>query len=142
MAASVNQLMAYSAGLVGIILFKTLTPAFYARQDFRTPVRIAIGVVISVQLLNVLLVPQLKVAGLALSIGLGACINAGAMFFLLYRRGIFVPQAGWPAFFAKLAVAVTAMGALAWYASGMFEWTRPHLHGLLRAGTLLLIVSL
>ncbi|MES2016625.1 MAG: murein biosynthesis integral membrane protein MurJ [Pseudomonadota bacterium] len=140
-AASVNPLMAYSAGLLGIILVKTLTPAFYARQDFRTPVRIAIGVVISVQLLNIVLVPYFQVAGLALSIGLGACINAGAMFFLLYRRGIFVPQAGWPLFFGKVTVAVTAMGALAWYASAQFAWTSPHLHGLLRAGTLLLIVS-
>ena len=39
--ASALPLMAYSAGLVGIILVKTLAPAFYARQDIRTPVRIA-----------------------------------------------------------------------------------------------------
>jgi putative peptidoglycan lipid II flippase len=140
-AASVTPLMAYSAGLVGIIAVKTLTPAFYARQDFRTPVRIAIGVVVSVQLLNLLLVPYFQVAGLALSIGLGACINAAVMFFLLYRRGIFVPQAGWMVFFAKLGVAVAAMGALAWYASGLFIWTGPQVHGLLRAAMLLAIVA-
>jgi putative peptidoglycan lipid II flippase len=142
-ANSVAPLMAYSAGLVGIIMVKTLTPAFYARQDFRTPVRIAIGVVISVQLLNLVLVPQFKVAGLALSIGLGACINAGVMFFLLRKRAIFTPQAGWPLFFAKLVLAVAVMGALAWFASAQFIWTGPgQLHGLLRAGALLAVVTL
>ncbi|MES2317563.1 MAG: murein biosynthesis integral membrane protein MurJ [Pseudomonadota bacterium] len=142
-ANSVYPLMAYSAGLIGIILVKTLTPAFYARQDFRTPVRIAIGVVISVQLLNLVLVPAMGVSGLALSIGLGACINAGVMFFLLLRRKIFVPQPGWFMFFAKLLVAVTAMGALAWYASAQFAWTgtSQHLQGFARAGVLFLIVS-
>lgn len=140
-ANSVTPLMAYCAGLVGIIAVKTLTPAFYARQDFRTPVRIAIGVVVSVQLLNLVLVPAFGVAGLALSIGLGACINAAVMFFLLHRRGIFVPQAGWALFFAKLVLAVAVMGALAWYASAMFAWTGPHVHGLLRAARLLAIVS-
>jgi putative peptidoglycan lipid II flippase len=140
-ANSVAPLMAYCAGLVGIIAVKTLTPAFYARQDFRTPVRIALGVVVSVQLLNLLLVPYFRVAGLALSIGLGACINAAVMFFLLRRRGIFVPQAGWLLFFAKLVIAVTAMGALAWYASSLFIWTGPHVGGLLRAARLMAIVS-
>jgi putative peptidoglycan lipid II flippase len=140
-ANSVTPLMAYCAGLVGIIAVKTLTPAFYARQDFRTPVRIAIGVVVSVQLLNLVLVPAFGVAGLALSIGLGACINAAVMFFLLHRRGIFVPQAGWALFFAKLVLAVAVMGALAWYASAMFAWTGPHVPGLLRAARLLAIVS-
>jgi putative peptidoglycan lipid II flippase len=140
-AASATPLMAYSAGLVGIIAVKTLTPAFYARQDFRTPVRIAIGVVVSVQLLNLVLVPYFQVAGLALSIGLGACINAAVMFFLLHKRGIFVPQTGWLVFFAKLVVAVTAMGALAWFASAQFAWTGPQVHGLQRAAVLLAIVS-
>ena len=142
-ANSVAPLMAYSAGLLGIIAVKILTPAFYARQDFRTPVRIAIGVVISVQLMNLVLVPQLQVAGLALSIGLGAVINAGVMYFLLRKRGIFIPQPGWLVFFSKLAVAVALMGALAWYAATQFAWTGtgPHLDGFLRAGVLLLIVT-
>ncbi len=142
---SVAPLMAYSAGLLGIIMVKILTPAFYARQDFRTPVRIAIGTVISVQLMNLVLVPLFQVAGLALSIGLGACINAGAMYFLLRKRGIFIPQPGWLVFFLKLVVAVVAMGAIALFAADRFAWSGAGpgypLHGFLRAGMLMLIVS-
>ena len=64
-------LILWLLGLIGIILVKTLAPAFYARQDIRTPVKIAIGVLIATQLMNLLFVPYIAVAGLALSIGLG-----------------------------------------------------------------------
>lgn len=33
---STQPLVAYSLGLIGIILVKTLAPAFYARQDIHT----------------------------------------------------------------------------------------------------------
>jgi putative peptidoglycan lipid II flippase len=36
-----NALVAYSIGLLGLILVKVLAPGFYARQNVRTPVRIA-----------------------------------------------------------------------------------------------------
>ena len=36
-----SALVAYSIGLVGLILVKVLAPGFYARQNIRTPVRIA-----------------------------------------------------------------------------------------------------
>ena len=141
--AAAAPLMAYCAGLVGIIVTKTLTPAFYARQDFKAPVRIAIGVVIAVQLMNLVLVDLLHgVAGLALSIGFGACLNGGSLFYLLKKRGTFVPQPGWPLFFAKLVIAVLLMGALAWYAASWLDWTDAHLNKLLRAGILAAIVAL
>ena len=142
--AAAAPLMAYSVGLIGIITVKTLTPAFYARQDYKAPVRIAIGVIVAVQLMNLVLVPLLNgVAGLALSMGLGACINAGCLFYLLYKRRVFVPQPGWFLFFARLVIAVAVMGALCWYAAGQFVWTGtgPRLSGLLRAGVLMGIVS-
>jgi len=134
-------LVAYSAGLLGIIVVKILTPAFYARQDFRTPVRIAIGTVITVQLMNLVLVPLMGVAGLALSIGLGACVNAGCMYFLLCKRGIYRPQPGWLMFFFKLTVAVLVMGAIAWDTSGRFAWIAADVNGLLRAAVLAAIVA-
>lgn len=142
--AAAAPLMAYSAGLIGIIAVKALTPAFYARQDFQAPVRIAIGVIVAVQLMNLVFVPLLNgVAGLALSMGIGACINAACLFFLLYRRRVFVPQAGWLGFFTKLAIAVAVMGALCWYAAAQFTWTGngAHLGGLLRIGVLMAIIS-
>src|SRR5690606_29084830 len=67
-------LMGYGAGLIGLVAIKVLAPGFYARQDIRTPVKIAIGVLVLTQLLNVVLVPHLAHAGLALAIGLGALV--------------------------------------------------------------------
>ncbi|UOD27861.1 murein biosynthesis integral membrane protein MurJ [Massilia violaceinigra] len=139
--ASAMPLMAYSAGLVGIILVKTLTPAFYARQDVRTPVRIAIGVLVAVQLMNLVFVPLLGVAGLALSIGLGACINAAVLYAMLRKRGIFVPQPGWLVFFAKLVIAVAVMGLIAYYCKIQFDWTALQARPWLRAGALFAIVA-
>jgi putative peptidoglycan lipid II flippase len=133
-------LMAYSAGLVGIILVKTLAPAFYARQDIRTPVRIAMGVLVATQLMNLLFVPFLGVSGLALSIGLGACINAGFLYAGLRRRGIYVPQSGWIGFFVRLAVAVGVMGAVAWFGQAQFDWAAMQAHPWMRAGALLAII--
>jgi putative peptidoglycan lipid II flippase len=139
-AASAGPLMAYSVGLVGIILVKTLAPAFYARQDIRTPVKIAIGVLIATQLMNYLFVPRMQVAGLALSIGLGACINAAFLFTGLRSRGIYVPKAGWGGFFLRLVAAVSVMGALSWWCARQFDWAGLHAHPWLRVGALFAIV--
>jgi putative peptidoglycan lipid II flippase len=140
-ARAAAPLTAYSAGLIGIILVKTLAPAFYARQDIRTPVRIAVGVLVATQLMNLIFVPVLGVAGLALSIGLGACLNAGFLYTGLRRRGIYTPHAGWIGFFVRLLVAVSVMGALTWFCQAQFDWAALRAHPWLRVGALLLIIS-
>ena len=116
--ATREAVIAYSVGLVGLILVKVLAPAFYARQDIKTPVRIAIVTLVATQVLNALLVGPLKHAGLALAISLGACLNAGLLFWLLRRRGIYEPQQGWGRFILKLVVAVSVMAVAIWFAAG------------------------
>ena len=49
----------------------------------------------------------LKHAGLALAIGLGACLNAALLYRTLRQQEIFKPQPGWPIFILKVAAAVT-----------------------------------
>jgi putative peptidoglycan lipid II flippase len=139
---SAAPLMAYSAGLIGIILVKTLAPAFYARQDIRTPVKIAVGVLFATQAMNFVFVPLLGVAGLALSIGLGACINAGFLYSGLRQRGIYTPQEGWMGFFVRLAVALCAMGAIAWICQSQFDWTALRARPLLRLAALFGIIGI
>ncbi len=139
---SAQPLIAYSVGLIGIILVKTLAPAFYARQDIRTPVKIAIGVLIATQLMNLVFVPLIAVAGLALSIGLGACLNAGFLYSGLLRRGIYVPQPGWLTFFAKLVVALCVMGAVAMFSAARFDWIALQAHPLLRGTYLFAILGI
>ena len=72
-----DALIAYSIGLIGLILVKVLAPGFYARQNIKTPVKIAVITLIATQLMNLAFIIPLKHAGLALAIGLGACLNAG-----------------------------------------------------------------
>ncbi|WP_249671584.1 murein biosynthesis integral membrane protein MurJ [Pseudomonas abieticivorans] len=111
-AMTQRALIAYSVGLLGIILIKVLAPGFYAQQNIRTPVKIAISTLIATQLFNLLLITHLQHAGLALAISLGACMNAGLLFWQLRKQKMFEPQPGWGTFFFKLLVAVAAMSAV------------------------------
>ncbi|MBA3902298.1 MAG: lipid II flippase MurJ, partial [Rhodocyclaceae bacterium] len=113
-----EALVAYSVGLTGLILVKVLAPGFYARQDIRTPVRIALVTLVATQLMNLAFVFWLRHAGLALSIGLASCLNAALLWRALRRRGDYVPQPGWTAFLLKLLVALAAMGAILWFGTG------------------------
>jgi len=113
-----EALMAYSAGLLGLIMVKVLAPGFYARQNIKTPVKIAIFTLLATQAMNLAFIWKLQHAGLALSIGLGACLNAGLLYYQLRRHDIFQPQPGWMMFLLKLAVALAVMGAALWFAMG------------------------
>lgn len=113
-----HAVVAYSIGLVGLIAVKVLAPGFYARQDIRTPVKIAVVTLVFTQLLNLVFVWHLRHAGLALAISIGACLNAWLLLRGLRRRLIYQPMPGWGAFLLKLALAVYVMGALLWLLSG------------------------
>jgi putative peptidoglycan lipid II flippase len=117
-----RALVAYSVGLVGMILVKILAPGFYARQNVVTPVKIGVLTLVATQLMNLAFIVPLQHAGLALAIGLGACLNAGLLYRMLRRTGIYVPQPGWGAFAAKVAGAVAAMAALLYFAMGPGAW--------------------
>jgi len=110
-------LMAYSTGLLGLILVKVLAPAFYARQDIRTPVKIAVVTLVITQMLNFAFIGPFKHAGLALATGLGSCLNAALLYYLLHKRGIHKPRPGWAIFLLKLLLAVSAMAVVLWFAA-------------------------
>ncbi|MCX5590834.1 murein biosynthesis integral membrane protein MurJ [Alcaligenes endophyticus] len=114
---------AYSAGLLGLLAVKILAPGFYARQDIRTPVKIAIVVLLFTQLMNLILVPWLAHAGLALSIGLGASLNALSLLYLLIKRGIYQSSTGWGMFMLKLIPALTALATILLCAQRYIDWT-------------------
>jgi len=117
-----QALVAYSVGLVGMILVKILAPGFYARQNVVTPVRIGIVTLVATQAMNFAFVGLFKHAGLALAIGLGACLNAGLLYRYLRAHGIFTPQAGWGAFAVKIIGAVVVMAAALHFAMGAPDW--------------------
>ncbi len=138
-----QALMAYSVGLVGIILVKILAPGFYARQNVVTPVKIGILTLLATQAMNLAFVGTLRHAGLALAIGLGACLNAGLLYRYLRRDGAFSPQPGWPVFLLKVAAAVafmavvlfTTMGEAGWWLEAPWQRKLPAVIGLVALGT-------
>jgi putative peptidoglycan lipid II flippase len=103
---------------VGLILVKILAPGFYARQNVMTPVKIGLVTLAATQAMNLAFIGPLKHAGLALAIGLGACLNAGLLFVHLRKQKIYSPQPGWLGFSLKVGVSVLAMAGALWLAMG------------------------
>jgi putative peptidoglycan lipid II flippase len=133
-AQTTRALMGYGVGLMGLVAIKVLAPGFYARQDIRTPVRIAIIVLIATQVMNALFVPLLGHAGLALSIGLGALLNAGWLLIGLRRCGAYCPLPGWPVFLLRVGLGCAALGGLLVWAGQAIDWIGLQSHWGQRAG--------
>ena len=135
-----RALMGYGFGLLGLVAIKVLAPGFYANQDIRTPVRIAIVVLVLTQLMNLVLVPYLQHAGLALAIGIGALINAGWLLVGLIRRGSYRPLPGWGRFGLQVALASALLAVFLLWAAQALSWTGMRsLYGQ-RIGLLLLVL--
>jgi putative peptidoglycan lipid II flippase len=133
-AMTVLALRGYGVGLLGIVAIKVLAPAYFAKGDVKTPVRIAIGVLVLTQLMNLVLVPWLGHAGLALSIGLAALVNAGFLFFGLRRRGTYQPAPGWLGFAWKLLRANALLAAALAWAATKVDWVALQAHTAQRVG--------
>jgi putative peptidoglycan lipid II flippase len=116
-----RALAAYGVGLIGLILVKILAPGFYSRQDIRTPVKIGLLVLVATQLANLVFVPWLGHAGLALSIGAGACLNAALLWLGLHRRGA-LPSAAWLKYLGQLLLALIPFALLLYYAATAHDW--------------------
>jgi putative peptidoglycan lipid II flippase len=138
-----QALVAYSVGLLGMILVKILAPGFYARQNIVTPVKIGLFTLAATQAMNLAFVGPLKHAGLALAIGLGACLNATLLYFFLKKDKVYVPQPGWLAFALKVAASVgfmavalySTMGEPAWWLAAPWTLKLPAIAGLVALGT-------
>jgi putative peptidoglycan lipid II flippase len=117
-----QALVAYSVGLIGMILVKILAPGFYARQNVATPVKIGLVTLLATQAMNFAFIGPLRHAGLALAIGLGACLNAWLLYLFLKKQKIYAPQPGWPLFTLKVAAAVALMAIVLFTAMGEAAW--------------------
>ncbi|MEP6790877.1 MAG: lipid II flippase MurJ, partial [Ramlibacter sp.] len=93
------------------------------------------------QLLNIALVPLLRHAGLALSIGLGALINAGLLLAGLLRRGSYKPLPGWGVFALQVAAASVLLALFLVWASASFPWMALRAEAWKRAGLMALILA-
>ena len=113
-----QALVAYSIGLIGMILVKVLAPGFYAQQNIKTPVKIALLTLLAPQAMNLAFIVPFKHAGLALSIGLASCLNAGLLFRGLRQRKVYLPREGWTSFGLKIVLALLVLATTLWFGMG------------------------
>ena len=116
-------LRAYSVGVMTFMLIKVLAPGYFARQDTKTPVKIAIICMITNMGLNLIFIWPLAHVGLALATSLSALLNAGLLWWGLRKAGVFQAQPGWLAFAARLLAACVAMAlVLLWLVPPTQDW--------------------
>jgi putative peptidoglycan lipid II flippase len=133
-------LAGYGVGLLGLVAIKVLAPGFYASQNIKTPVMIAIVVLVLTQLMNLVFVPMLAHAGLALSIGVGAMINAGWLLVGLIRRGLYKPSPGWWMFILQVVAASALLAIFLIWAANRMDWVAMADAKLMRLGALALVI--
>ncbi|MFY2764267.1 murein biosynthesis integral membrane protein MurJ [Arenimonas sp. MALMAid1274] len=114
-AASV---IAMSVGVPAFMLSKVLLPAFYARQDTRTPMRAAVITVFINVVLTALLVTPLWYwgygaahGGIALATALAGIANAALLWRYLIRQGVYRAREGWLRLFLQIGLASVLMAA-------------------------------
>jgi len=126
-------LMAYSFALLGWSLIKVLAPGYYARQDTKGPVKIAMRALFLTIVLNLAVVAVLALTGnlksegmhalLALTNGAGAIFNAALLYVGLRRKNILHRHPGGVALLLKILAASAAMAVfLLWFGGALEEW--------------------
>jgi putative peptidoglycan lipid II flippase len=124
-------LVAYGIGLPGFMLVKILAPAFFSRQDTKTPVRVAIRAMLANMVMNVVFVVPLVLlkvpgahAGLALATALASYLNAGLLLQYLRKAGVYQPATGWRKLILQMMFAVFVMSAVvAWGVPEATAWS-------------------
>ena len=127
-----------SFGLPAFALVKTVLPAFYARQDTRTPVRAGLASMVANMVFNVALLALLvalwvpeearqdgvmatlaRVPGLHFALGIASALSSYLNLVLLWRwlrrADVFDLQPGWARFLVRLLLANLAMGLALWF---------------------------
>ncbi|MFN3235142.1 MAG: murein biosynthesis integral membrane protein MurJ [Gammaproteobacteria bacterium] len=118
-----ESLLAFAFGIVGVMLVKVLASGFYAKQNIKLPVKIAVVAMVSNTIISLCLIGFLFHAGLALATSISGILNAGLLYFYLRKKSYFEPQPGWVKYFIQLACALIAMGMFIFFAEGsMHSW--------------------
>jgi putative peptidoglycan lipid II flippase len=101
-----------AAGLPAYVLVKVLTPGFFAREDTKTPLRIALWVLAANVIMNFAFVPFLGIYGLGIALAATAWLNCALLYITLHRRGHFSLSADVIRRLIRQLVAGAVMGAV------------------------------
>ncbi len=113
------SLMAYALGLPAFMLIKILAPAFFSRQNTKTPVKIGIWAMALNMVFNLMLIVPLAHVGLALATSLSAWINAGLLAITLHRQGDLPGVELWRGSVVRALAASVAMALVLWL---LLDW--------------------
>ena len=125
-AATAAALRAFAVGLPAYVLIKSLTPGYFARQDTRTPVKIAVVAVALNIVLALILMRFMAHAGIALATALAAWLNAIVLGVVLLRRGHLSFDARLRRRAPRIVAAAALMGAVVFWGT---EWLAAPLAG-------------
>ncbi len=111
-AATASALIAYSIGLPAFVLVKVLAPAFFARHDTKTPVKVAIVSLVTNLVLTLILMRFLAHVGVAIALSAAGWLQAVILMALLTRRGHFCLDRRARANLPRIAAATVGMAAV------------------------------
>ena len=118
--------MALVAGLPAYVLVKVFQPAFFSREDTKTPVFVAAGALAINIALNFYVVPRFGIVGLAAATAITATLNVATLVTILHLRGWFHLTAPLAGKIARQVLATAAMAAALWFLTPALE---PFWHG-------------
>jgi putative peptidoglycan lipid II flippase len=123
------SLQAFSIGLIGFSFVKILAPAYFAREDTRTPVKvglIALGVNLVLSVVLAYWLTRIGYegthAGLALAISVAALLNAWLLYRGLRKDGVIRHSSGWPSLLVQILIANVAMFAVLAFMQRPLSW--------------------
>lgn len=110
------SLVAYGSGLLSFMLVKIFAPAFYSRQDTKTPVRYGIITMAANMVFNLILAYPFSYLGLAMATAISATLNA----YLLYRRLAIlkvykISRATWFFIFKTIIATLIMVACILWF---------------------------
>ncbi|HAI93702.1 MAG TPA: murein biosynthesis integral membrane protein MurJ [Xanthomonadaceae bacterium] len=131
-----------SFGLPAFALLKVVLPAFYSRQDTKTPVRAGLVALVANMVFNFILLavvfhfmvpPELRQQGVMVALGkqpglhlalgiasaLSSYLNLALLWYWLGKTGVYQRRPGWAGYLLRLVVACTAMVAVL---LGLLHW--------------------
>ena len=136
--ASSRALVAYAIGLPAFVLIKVFAPAFFARGDTATPVKLGLFAVALNLAFNLVLMGPLQHAGVALATSLSAWVNAALLALVLMRRRQLLLDRRLRRSVPRLVLASAAMAAIV---VGVGMLMPPAASALARAGIAAVVIG-
>ena len=116
-----NIVIALVCGLPAYVLVKVFQPAFFSREDTRTPVFVAAGALAINIALNFYVVPRYGIVGLAAATAITATLNVLTLYAILQIRGWFHVTGKLAGRIVRQIIATAVMGALLWWMTPALE---------------------